>query len=105
MNIHTLVDRFLTWPLPEGTCADPCASNPDYPHRSGTNLLNADQARQMLEHVLGPPAQPALLGEAYLCDKCQTPFDGAYYCPSCGHNTATKKPCYAASPTQKGGST
>lgn len=62
MNIHTLVDRFLTWPLPEGTCADPCACNPTYPNRTGTNLLNADQARQMLEHVL----QPAQLQEPIL---------------------------------------
>jgi hypothetical protein len=53
-NINHLVDRFLSWPLPKSVCADPCASNPDYPGRSGTNLLNAEQARQMLEHVLGP---------------------------------------------------
>lgn len=57
MNINTLVDRFLTWPLPEGTCADPCACNPTYPSRTGTNLLTADQARQMLEHVLQPARQ------------------------------------------------
>lgn len=168
-NINQLVERFLSWPLPKSVCADPCASNPDYPGRSGTNLLNADEARQMLEHVLGPAtpvqehgisgdavewlcdqcncihprqrhglvqpcpdcklamrptsfnlreierlramlttphsAQPALIGEAYLCDKCQTPFDGAYCCSSCGHNTATKKPVYAARPpTEKGSS-
>lgn len=52
MNINTLVDRFLAWRLPEGTCADPCACNPTYPNRTGTNLLNAEQARQMFEHVL-----------------------------------------------------
>jgi DNA-directed RNA polymerase subunit RPC12/RpoP len=50
------------------------------------------------------PAQPAPVqepvGEAYLCDKCQTPFDGAYYCPSCGHNTATKENVYTTPPAQ-----
>jgi hypothetical protein len=134
-NINHLVDRFLSWPLPKSVCADPCASNPDYPDRSGTNLLNAEQAHQMLEHILGPAvperlqglspkivnaqlqsgswenfcgicrgclaatssaAQPEPVGEAYLCDKCQTPFDGAHYCPSCGHNTATKEPVWCA---------
>lgn len=57
-NINHLVERFLAWPLPKSVCADPCASNPDYPGRSGTNLLNADQARQMLEHVLANSEQP-----------------------------------------------
>jgi len=35
------------------------------------------------------------VGKAYLCDKCYTPFDGAYMCPSCGHNQATKEAVYA----------
>jgi DNA-directed RNA polymerase subunit RPC12/RpoP len=34
------------------------------------------------------------VGEAYLCDKCSTPFDGDWECPSCGHNTSTKEPVY-----------
>jgi hypothetical protein len=34
------------------------------------------------------------IGEAYLCNACQTPFDGAYKCPSCGHHTSTKTPVY-----------
>lgn len=34
------------------------------------------------------------IGEAYLYDDCQTPFDGAWKCPSCGHNTSTKEPVY-----------
>lgn len=50
-----LVDRFLSWPLPTSVCSDPCASTPGYPHqRVGTNLLTADEARQMLQHVVGP---------------------------------------------------
>lgn len=48
-----MVDRFLSWRLPASVCADLCATNRDYQHpRCGTNLLTADEARQMLEHVL-----------------------------------------------------
>jgi hypothetical protein len=49
-----LVDRFLTWPLPESVCSDQCATMRGYPHRSGTNLLTADEARQMIEYLLAP---------------------------------------------------
>lgn len=49
-----MVGRFLSWPLPETVCVDPCAIRPGHPHRSGTNLLNAIEARQMLEHVHAP---------------------------------------------------
>ena len=38
------------------------------------------------------------VGKAYLCDKCYTPFDGAYMCPSCGHNQATKEAVYTTPP-------
>lgn len=38
------------------------------------------------------------VGEAYLCDKCHTPFDGAWECPSCGHRSATKEPVYTTPP-------
>ena len=38
------------------------------------------------------------VGEAYLCDKCQTPFDGAWECPNCGHRSATKEPVYTTPP-------
>ncbi len=51
-RVSRLVDRFLAWPLPESVCSDECASMPGYPHRCGTNLLTATEARQMLEHVL-----------------------------------------------------
>jgi hypothetical protein len=52
-KFNRLVDRFLTWELPAEVCADRCASVQGYPNRTGTNLLTADQARQMLRHVLG----------------------------------------------------
>lgn len=47
-----MVDRFLSWPLPESVCADLCATKHGYPNRIGTNLLTGEEARKMLEHVL-----------------------------------------------------
>ena len=59
VEIAALVDRFLSWPLPKSVAADLCATDANYPHpRCGTNLLTADEARQMLEHVLA--AHPAM---------------------------------------------
>lgn len=51
-NLDALVDRFLSWQLPPDVCADGCATILNYPHRTGTNLLTANQARKMLAHVL-----------------------------------------------------
>ena len=53
-----LVNRFLTWPVPADVYPD---GTPGKPGRTGTNLLTADQARQMLAYVLGgpAPAEPA----------------------------------------------
>jgi hypothetical protein len=50
-----MVTRFLTWPLPASVCADEVATIPNRPHRTGTTLLTAIEARQMLEHVLNGP--------------------------------------------------
>src|SRR3990167_8214466 len=50
--LEELVNRFLAWPLPESVCSDLCATQRGYPHRSGTTLLTADEARKMLEYVL-----------------------------------------------------
>jgi len=44
--------------------------------------------------ALAKQEQDEPVGEAYLCDKCSTPFDGDWECPSCGHNTSTKEPVY-----------
>jgi hypothetical protein len=53
-EIGALVQRFLTWQLPASVCADLCATDPRYAFpRSGTNLLSAAEAEQMLRHVLG----------------------------------------------------
>ena len=54
---------------------------------------------QMPKPVTHSEQEP--VGEAYLCDRCQTPFDGAYECPSCGHHTSTKEPVYAHPPQRK----
>lgn len=48
--VKIMVDRFLSWPLPQSVAADLCATDPNYLHsRTGTNLLTADQAREMFE--------------------------------------------------------
>ncbi|WP_435607677.1 NUMOD4 domain-containing protein [Pseudomonas knackmussii] len=57
-DIDTLVNRFLSWQLPDEVCADPCASMPGYAYRTGTNLLTAEQARTMFVHVLAAAPQP-----------------------------------------------
>lgn len=54
-----LIDRFLSWPLPQSVASDLCVTHSDYPRpRYGTNLLTADEARQMLEYVLRLKADP-----------------------------------------------
>lgn len=58
VGVDDMVSRFLTWPLPADVYADPCASMPNYPHRFGTNLLNAEQAKAMLLHVLTAAPAP-----------------------------------------------
>jgi len=51
-DIDNLVGRFLQWPLPESVCSDLCVSKIGL-HRTGTNLLTADEARAMLRYLLG----------------------------------------------------
>jgi hypothetical protein len=45
-----MLHRFLAWPVPASVYPD---GTPGQPGRTGTNLLSAQEARQMLEHVLG----------------------------------------------------
>lgn len=54
--LDVMVDRFLSWPLPDSVCSDGVATMPGHPHRTGTNLLTAPEARAMLLHVLAVPA-------------------------------------------------
>lgn len=53
--IDVLVSRFLVWPVPAEVHPD---GTPGQPGRTGTNLLTAEQARMMLEHVLGSVEAP-----------------------------------------------
>ena len=65
-----MVDRFLSWPLPESVCADLCTTESSFYQkrghthdgRCGTNLLSAGEARQMLEHVLNVAPQVPQVG-------------------------------------------
>lgn len=50
------VNRFLTWKLPDSVCPDPCTMNKRAEGQmppTGTNLLTAIEAREMLRHVRG----------------------------------------------------
>ena len=77
-QIDELVNRFLAWNLPKTVCADLCATNSNYPHsRSGTNLLTADEARQMLAHVL---MKPEFVGVAWLIETDDPHGNNLYYC-------------------------
>ena len=57
-ELAAMVDRFLAWPLPDSVCSDTCVTERNFgvaqgwPKRSGTSLLTADEAEQMLRHVL-----------------------------------------------------
>lgn len=62
-QIDKMVDRFLGWKLPKDFCPDAGISfKPTKPYEGddygnswwpiGTNLLTADQARTMIEHML-----------------------------------------------------
>lgn len=51
-RIDKLVDKFLSWPLPDSVCSDLAATKQGYPHRSGTTLLSATEARIMIEYLL-----------------------------------------------------
>jgi len=72
-DMQSLVDRFLSWPLPASVRPDECALDVTYPHRHGTNLLTADEAKLMLEHVLAAaPTPPVQHGPLCFCGLPQT---------------------------------
>lgn len=51
--ITELVDKFLGWELPKSVCSDQCVAMRDYKFpRSGTNLLDINEAKQMIEYLL-----------------------------------------------------
>ncbi len=57
-----------------------------------SQFLNCNNDRRFW--AIPEPAQEEPIGDAYLCNQCKTPFDGAFQCPSCGHGNATKEPVY-----------
>jgi hypothetical protein len=59
-----MVNRFLTWPVPADVYPDGIAGQPG---RTGTNLLTAVQAREMLGHVLFDDTPPIELGLLTFC--------------------------------------
>lgn len=57
-SIDALVNRFLSWKLPESVRVDRIAYEPaGHFDRYGTNLLSASEAKQMIEHLLGVKIQ------------------------------------------------
>lgn len=69
-DVDRLVDRFLTWPVPASVSPD---GTPGRPGRTGTNLLSAEEARQMFEFVLGDAA-------AKRCAGCDLPNGCPEFC-------------------------
>jgi hypothetical protein len=77
VDIKTMVDRFLGWPIPRTFSPDCGISfdgrkddewNKNKPWPVGTNLLNAEEARAMFEHVLHgavPLSERPALGAAF----------------------------------------
>ena len=67
--VREMVNRFLCWKLPKDFNPDGGISfTPTRPHEgdefdnlwwwpSGTNLFNAEQAREMIEHMLATPKE------------------------------------------------
>lgn len=55
-NVDALVNRFLAWQLPQSVCSDLCVTDREYKFpRSGTCLLSAAEAKQMIEHLFAAP--------------------------------------------------
>ena len=73
-RLDGLVNRFLAWKLPDSVCSDQCATQRGYPHRTGTTLLTADEARQMLEHVLQGTTPPSATRRSKIIEDALTEF-------------------------------
>lgn len=65
LRLQALVARFLTWPVPADVYPD---GTPGQPGRTGTNLLSAPQAEEMLRHVLAEESCGAMVTEQRLRD-------------------------------------
>lgn len=51
-QLNKLAEKFLAWPLLDTVQADSCATVRFHPDRTGTNLLNFNEAKAMLRYVL-----------------------------------------------------
>jgi len=90
-EIDKMVDRFLAWPLPQDFTPDGGISfrrESDYDHPEfgrtkyepvGTNLLSAEQAKQMFLHCLGNDCPECAEGE-------MDTEDGILGCGNCGYS-------------------
>jgi hypothetical protein len=76
-KIEAMVNVFLAWPLPSTVCPDRCVLDRDYPHRIGTNLLTAVEAKQMFEYVLAKVQESETMRRADLIKKLNEEFTPA----------------------------
>lgn len=99
-----LVDRFLSWSLPTSVCVDQCAAMRAYPHeRTGTTLLTADEAEQMLRHVAGPLLQERDRLRAALTEIAGKPYLGRSNLKAANdHRIRLAKEALTAQATMKG---
>lgn len=98
-QIKHMVDRFLAWKLPVdfnpdgGISFDPDHSGGWTPYRHepvGTNLLTAEQAREMVRHMIeGLPdtATVALEEAAKVVERVENWHGQDYYCENCKGGT------------------
>ena len=56
--------------------------------------IRAHKQCESLRQAIAEAEKQEPIGKAYLCDKCHTPFDDKWECPSCGHNSATQEDVY-----------
>lgn len=71
--LKKMVDAFLTWTLPDDVCVDAIACQAGHPHRTGTTLLTAAQARAMFQHVL----EAVEMRPTYVAPDAAIEFDAA----------------------------
>lgn len=62
--LDVAVNRFLACPVPASAHPD---GTPGQPGRTGTNLLSAPEAKEVLAHVMGPTAVERPLGLLTFC--------------------------------------
>lgn len=82
-QIEEMVNRFLQWRLPASVCSDLCVTDRTYAERypesrSGTNLLTADEARQMITHVLAAELAPEPVAHSLPLEPSEEAVDAAY---------------------------